>query len=169
MLSKIQVAMGAGIAIVLAVGFYQNQTDQQSVAIPTTSSDEQNKLEQWTYSEIKDEMRGTSTKVASVNAMGEGDTAAILSVRKIDGSGYILIDSSYSRLAPSLRCFSGIITVKFDDHPPQKTWCKMVGLSIGINPGFYKKLVASKITQVELETNELSTIQYKFATGNLKL
>lgn len=123
----------------------------------------------WTYDNQVDEMRGETTRFASVRAEGWASMAPELYVyKKQKGAPQIAIRGSLDEPAsPQMRC-GGSLNIKFDDGPVRKVDCQM-GMAVLIDPAIIPALRKSKNTWIEIETSIGSEMQYKFNTSKLDI
>ncbi len=136
----------------------------------------------WSYSEDKDEMRGTVAKYASVNSENEidlsfpyGEVRGTIIVRKRPQDG---LNVMFQVEKGQILCHSfgsnDTISVKFDDGPVKKYGC--TGTSDGSSntaflkneAGFLANLKKAKKTIVEAEFYQQGNQQFVFETANLK-
>ena len=125
--------------------------------------------EGWAYENQVDEMRGETTRVASVRAENWGAMAPELYVyKKPEGGPQIAIRGSLDEPAsPQMHC-GGHLNMKFDDGAVRQVKCQM-GMSVLIDPAVIPELRKSKTTWIEIETSIGSKMQYKFNTANLNI
>ncbi|MFN3473059.1 MAG: hypothetical protein ACK4ZW_03335 [Blastomonas sp.] len=137
--------------------------DVEKVSINEESS------EHWTYRVETDDMRGLSTKVASIRAEGWVPMSPELLVfRDETAQPFVALRGSLDNVAaPRMECRGGSLKIKFDDGPIQDVGCNM-GMVVGVNPKVFTRLKRSKTMWIETWTN-IGTAQYKFNTANLDI
>lgn len=168
---KAGLAVIGGITIVAIPACMQANAEMEQTFAETDALLEPQKLsEQWSYRDQVDEMRGQSTRVASIRAAGWVPLSPELFVfRDKEGDPYIGIRGSLDEAAaPQMNCFDGSLNVKFDDGPIQEVKCVM-GMAVGIDPKIFPQLEKSTTTWIEIETNQGGPEQFKFSTSNLKI
>ncbi|MHA6719693.1 hypothetical protein ACX40Y_09595 [Sphingomonas sp. RS6] len=135
----------------------------------------------WSYSEDKDEMRGSTTKFASIESNNEidldfpyGVTTGTLTVRKNPESGLNVMFSVESGQVLCNGFTDTYISMKFDDGPVQKMSC--TGTSDGSSEtAFFTNegrvlagLKKAKRTVVEAEFFQKGRQQFVFDTSGLQ-
>lgn len=164
---KAVLAVVAGLSVVAIPACMASNAELEATMAEVDQMDAKQQLsERWTYKSQTNEMRGITTKIASIRAEGWIPMSPELMVFRVEGDPFIAIRGSLDEAAaPMMHCQRGLLQIKFDDGPIRDVGCLM-GMEVGIDPSVFPELQRSRTMWVETWTS-IGTQQYKFKTAGL--